>query len=560
MSSSQYEDWPIRDFSEGLVDRLDNNLIPVNAAQACQSVISRIVGRLKIRNGQKKLNTAALASAPITGLYPYYNESGIKKLIVACNGKVYYWNSGTSAFVQIHSGLNASANLMFESCANYMVGFNGINTPFKWDGTTLSTLANAPAGGKCPVLHKEKLFIQHAAHPSQLWWSDEIYPENWPAVNYWSFNEGDGDSITCHIPFLGELIVFKRRSIHALRGSSMDDFRWDVLDNRIGCVGPRAAAVNGNYMYFVGDDGIYVFNGLKAENISKRKIMRFWKRINKAYIHKAVVEVWDELVWVALPEGDSTVNNLIIIMDPGGYKFWVWRGINAACLTIFNDGSNEYFYAGDSTSTGFIRQQDTGSDDDGVPIEAYFIGQAHNHDTPDREKRAKKVYMETVKDWDIFSDTGKVANTYEVVLNPAISSYTNGIEVHFRAARANTGAATLACNSLGAVPLRRNGVALVKDDIKRLDLVHVVYEDGVFNIQEPMKLSISLDESPTFNEMTLARNDGIISLYRFPAGVKKKWRYLTPKFYRNALGPCEIRGIMIPIKTKAKPKVRRPRL
>lgn len=557
-----YMDWEIRDFTEGLIDRSDANVIPVNAAQDCQNVISRVIGRLKIRGGQKKLNSVPLANSRITGLYPYYTESGTKRLVTVCNGKVYYWNAANSSFTQIHTGLTADTDVLFESCANYLVGFNGIDVPFKWDGSNpVSILTNAPAGGKMPVLHKEQLFIQHVGHPSQLWWSDPFAPETWPDINYWSFNDGDGDSITCHKPFLGELIIFKRRSIHNLRGTTLDDFRSDMLNNRVGCVGPRAATVYGTTMYFVADDGLYAFNGVTATNITRPKIPNFWKRINKQYIHKAVVEVWDGLIWVALPEGDSAANNIILICDPEGQKFWPWRGISADCLAIFNDGTTNYFYSGDSAATGFIRQQDVGSDDDGTPIEAYYIGQAHNQGTPDREKKAKKVFMETTKDWDIYSDTGVVADTYEIALSPDVTSYSDGLEAHFWAAKENIGAATLACNGLSAIPVLRHGVPLIAGDINKLDLVHVVYNGGYFYIQEPMKLSVSLDESPEFEDLSYVRTDGISSYYRPPASMRsRKWKYLTPKFYRNALGPCEIRGLLIPIKTKTQPKVRRPRL
>lgn len=559
---SSYTDWEIRDFTEGLIDRSDSNMIPVNAAQGCQNVISRVIGKLKIRNGQRKLNQSAVAAKPMQNIYPYYKENGGKTLIAACNGSVYYWNTSSSVFTLVKSGMSATNDIMFETCANYMVGFDGLTTPFKWDMVgAASALLNAPAGGKNPVLHKEQLFIQHTNHPSQLWWSDVFEPETWTAVNYWSFSDGDGDTITCHKAFLGELIVFKRRSIHNLRGTTLDDFRSDVLDNRVGCVGQKATAVDGTAMYFVSDDGLYQFNGVKASNITKDRIPLFWAGINKEYIHKAAVEIWDGLLWAALPEGNSTTNNVVLIYDLSGGKFWVYRGINASCLAIYNDGNSAKFYAGSSLSDGLVQQQDIGSDDNGVAIEAYYIGQAHNQATPDREKKAKKVFLETQKDYDIYPDTITTDNAYKAIPYPAITSYTDGLEIYFRAGKGNTGVATLACNDLAAAPILRNGVALVAGDIKELDLVHVVYSNGAFNMQESMKLSISLDESPVFTDMLFSRTDGISTFYRFPSTMKnKRWKYLTPKFYRNALGPCEIRGLMIPIKTKAKPKVRRPRL
>src|SRR5690606_2743948 len=106
------------------------------------------------------------------------------------------------------------------------------------------------------------------------------------------------------------------RSLHSLRGTSLDDFRLEELDSRLGCVGPRAAAALGPYLYFVSDDGLCVFNGMRAVNLTAERIPKLWSQINKAQLHKAAVAVWDDLVWFALPEGDADYNNLVIAYVP----------------------------------------------------------------------------------------------------------------------------------------------------------------------------------------------------------------------------------------------------
>jgi hypothetical protein len=648
-TSGNQTDWEINDFSEGFADRLDNNLIPANTAQSVQNVISRTVGKLEVRRGQEKLNAVTLGASPILGLYAYYKEDGTKKLICAHSGNIYYWDTAASAWVGIHSGLNATANVNFVTTANHVMGFNGVDWPWKWDGAAASVtvvdpltdtgVANAyvvsddsgtavyetglrihfmtanantgastvnynnigvkpilyrgapldagkiardtvipleyngsefaivttefvPKDAKNPVLHKEKVFIQVESAPSELWFSEAFEPEKYPVVYTWAFNDGNGEEVTCHIPFLGDLVVFKKTSIHLLRGTTMDDFRADELDSRVGCVGPRAACVHGLKVYHVATDGLYEFNGLRSINISSKKIFNFWRNnVNQTYLHKAVVKVWDGLVWVAFPEGSSTVNNSVLICDPEGNKFWLYRNINGAVLEIFDDGTGEKFYSGDSTPTGFVRQQDVGSDDDGVAIEAWWEGQAYSNETPERFKRARRIFMERYKAEEVYSDTGTV-NTYVVTLSPAPLSYTVGLEVWMRAKTTNTGASTINVNGLGTKAIQAEGAALTGGEIEALALVHLVYDGTQFQIQAPMQFQVALDNEDTYTALTMRRDDGLIAQYKFPVSLRshKKWRYFTPRFYRNALGPCVIRGMMARIKTKANPKVKKPKL
>ncbi len=390
------QEWEIMDFSEGLIDRVDDNLLPDNAAKDCQNFIGRKVGNMKPRPGQSRLNSTVLAGA-VQGLHAYYYGNN-RKLVVAAGGAVAYWNPSTEAFVNLKDSLNANALTCFETCVNYMVAFNGVNAPWKWDGTTVSALSGAPVDGQYCILHKEKLFTVPASDPSTLKWSDSFAPETWQAANYWDVRKGDGDIITCLRSHLGELIIFKRRSLGALRGTSMDDFRLDEIDSGVGCTGPFAAAADGPYLYFVSDEGPCVYNGARVVNLSREYIPNLWNTINKEYLSKAAVTVQDGLVRFSLPEGASTYNNLVLIYVPPadgaiGGKWWVWRGINASCFQAYNDGSNLVLYSGDSNA-GYVNQQDIGTDDFGSAIDAYWVGKTFAIGEADKKNRFLRAFIQ----------------------------------------------------------------------------------------------------------------------------------------------------------------------
>lgn len=73
------------------------------------------------------------------------------------------------------------------------------------------------------------------------------------------------------------------------------------------------------------------------------------------------------------------------------------------------------------------------------------------------------------------------SDTYAVSLPTAPSSYTDGLTVRFKANTANTGAATLNVNTLGAIAIKKfGGRDLGTGDIYASDVVEVIYLGGVF--------------------------------------------------------------------------------
>jgi len=418
----RYRHWRITDFTAGYIDGIEENLMPPNASKNCNGVISRYVGSLESRRGQIVLNETDLPGH-IQGLYTYYYKEGgdiHRKLMVAQNGRLGYWDFDNEAFEQISSGHDAEAPVIFETTINYLVIMNGVNTPRKWDGETLSTLDGAPSKGRFPVLHKQKLFCVDADEPSTVRWSDTFQPEEWPGVFVINVNKGDGDQITCLRKFIGELIIFKRRSTHTLKGTSLDDMQLQELDNKIGAVGPRAVTQYKNHLFFVSDKGLYRFNGIKFDNLTNFLIPKLWDRVNKEHLHKAATWVWDELIWFSLPVDGSTENNLVLIYDltqGEAGSWWPWSGMNIACFASYEEDHIVSLYTGHPTQGKIVKQYqgkvDVGFAAEPLAVNAYWESKNFDFNSASAEKKTKRAFVETFPQEDTDNPLLKMSQDYQ---------------------------------------------------------------------------------------------------------------------------------------------------
>ncbi len=389
---AKYEAYSVVDFSGGLNNKVDTNLIQDNMCTDVQNCIAPTVGQLQQRKGQARLNSSALPGT-IQGLHAYYYGEDLeyRRLVVVSGGVVKSWDADKDVFTNIKTGLSATAPVMFETCVNYMVGMNGINAPWKWDGQTCSGLAGAPVTGKCPVLHAEKLFC--ITDKETVRWSNSFAPEDWEESNVWMFDKGDGDELSALFSFNRgrELLACKKRSIYRLIGTDMSNFRANKIDSLHGVAGPRAGITVDPYFYYISADGIFCWDGMESKDLTSTTIPQTWALVNKQCLEGAVATYIDNMVWFCVPEGNSTTNNLILVFNLDYKSWWVFRGIEPSCFIRFNDGTTIKTYSGHATS-GYVVQQDAGHTDMGSAIESYWVGKNFDGGDPVRIKKFKKAF------------------------------------------------------------------------------------------------------------------------------------------------------------------------
>lgn len=94
----------------------------------------------------------------------------------------------------------------------------------------------------------------------------------------------------------------------------------------------------------------------------------------------------------------------------------------------------------------------------------------------------------------IYAADGGGSDSYAITLSPALSSYTTGLMINFKANTANTGGASLNINGLGAKTIKKNlNVDLNDGDIKATQIVQVIYDGTNFQMLSPVYGAVNQD-------------------------------------------------------------------
>lgn len=134
-----------------------------------------------------------------------------------------------------------------------------------------------PAPHKICAVYSNRLFLANESdNPSSVRYSDAA-TEDFVATNSFTVDENDGDEITGMKAAFGGLVIFKQNSIHFLTGFGENTFRLVKLVDGIGCVSHNTIAGSPGGLYFLGEDGVYIFNGQSAVYLSHSQQPEFQK-------------------------------------------------------------------------------------------------------------------------------------------------------------------------------------------------------------------------------------------------------------------------------------------
>lgn len=376
---------------EGLNTLVNEEILKSDYSPDAKNVITE-GGILKTRNGYSALNGTEISAHPIIGLGGYYsNSDSTKKLVAACNTALYAWNTSTEQFDSIATGLTAN-DWDFESWSGYLIMANGAEMR-KYNGSSVTTLSNAPVG-KYVKQHQERLLVgNQTGNKSRISWSELGAPEGWSGdTGDLDVQTNDGDEIKGLHPFEKETLVFKEYSLHFFWGSGPDYYQFMKIGFP-GTVSDRTIKTVLAKPYWLARDGVYAFNGSIPYCVSDTIDPYFIKGINQDYIHKAAAIEWKRRYWLAIPFGDSEINNALLIYDPRYDKWFFFENIYASCFVKYKMGNEEYLYFGNSDDSGIVYHGDTGTTDNGTAIDAYWETPWLNLGDPTHNKMIKELRL-----------------------------------------------------------------------------------------------------------------------------------------------------------------------
>jgi hypothetical protein len=228
------------------------------------------------RPGYQQLGARSPAgSVSGQGVHQFTTLAGTEFTIRVSGGRfeTLDWNTRTwtevlsaSDLVGASITLSATARVSFVTFANSLIVSDGVNTPWRWDGTShggLTKLTNAPVFYGPPTVYSAKLFGIKASDRSKFVWSEENDPTTgYEAIgfaNVWQIGQTDQNALTAIRGTNAALYYWRERSTGAVYGRVNAQFvttaTHDALSTSVGTKSPWGLVSHGEGFVFPDADG-----------------------------------------------------------------------------------------------------------------------------------------------------------------------------------------------------------------------------------------------------------------------------------------------------------------
>lgn len=212
--------------------------------------------------------------------------------------------------------------------------------------------------GKLGVIHKNRLWIANDPdNPSRIYYSEDASLDFFLPDSYFDIRKEDGDEITFVKNVLGKLTVGKNNSIQKIyTDGDVPEEDWEISDpfSFIGCQALYTAVNTSLGVLYLGNNGIYVFNGQYSKLLSD-KVTPEILDISPSNFPNAWAEYYKNsyyLAYTSRASGGST-NNRVLVLDLLTDAFSIDL-LNINVFHVFKSGNDvEALYSGGS-STGKV--------------------------------------------------------------------------------------------------------------------------------------------------------------------------------------------------------------
>lgn len=205
---------------------------------------------------------------------------------------------------------------------------------------------------------------------------------------------GKGDTGTGLYSLGNALYVFQKRAIWAIYGSSPGDFELRNITNEIGMVHKKTLVEYDNFVMFLSQEDVYMFDGSNLRNVSDgrvKSLIRTWA--NKT---SAVATLWDNKYLLSYtPSGDTHNSRVLyydLVRDAWGEFTNMWAG--AFSRWAGGNDTNQLYFGSSNQASLYLFN--TGTNDDGYEIPLLYDTPSLGYDANVNDKIIKKFYLQAV--------------------------------------------------------------------------------------------------------------------------------------------------------------------
>jgi len=327
--------------------------------------------------------------SPLKSFYRFYRSSAGPVTLLVVGTTLYSVNDSTGALTSISTALNTAAtNYRWTTIQDVCYFVNGVDVPKKYDGTTLSDVGGTPGVSIDLVSHKDRLWLLN--NDGKVVYSDPAAYETFGLTSFvYAFPPKSADQAFRITVFQDNVVGWSKNDKAIISGSDISNIVNRQSTASHGVVGPDALTKYGNYVYFIGKDDIYSFNGGSDTGMGI-KIDRILENVAdlatmKLVVHKGMLRIY------YTPSGEG-FNSRCLIYDTT-YKKWLDDdGIYCGEVDVFNSQTDEDVLVEASSLVGALYYGETGTSDLGKPILFDYWTKYHSFGFPTRKHRIKRLY------------------------------------------------------------------------------------------------------------------------------------------------------------------------
>jgi hypothetical protein len=351
---------PFRSFGGGLNLRDRTDSLDESQALDVLNVLFTERGSVKQREGYAKF-TSSEGTNRYDSLSAYYRTGSANQIVAGAGNRL--------EGINVSGGIVASSTAPTASphyfarhgtpTAERLYIANGTDTVRYWDGSAFTTPAytgTTPTGRFLAVQSPDNRLVcaRTATNTSRVLFSDSGDPSIFGANNYVDITPGDGEPIMGLIAWREYLFAFKETKFAVFYGNSTDStgapvFNYRLVNTGIGLAASRALCAGRDGVYFLGREGVYSTTGDAPTLLSDLVDPLFHgnpsiyfksNTLNPAQITLAAMDWYDERLYLSLPTGSATANDLTAVYDPQ-YRWWSLYSLPMSDLCVFRISSRD---------------------------------------------------------------------------------------------------------------------------------------------------------------------------------------------------------------------------
>ena len=203
----------------------------------------------------------------------------------------------------------------------------------------------------------------------------------WPLLSRETLAENDNSEVKAQYGFGESMLVWKNDSMWQMQYTGINafgllEFKPQRIPGAVGCVSQASVIEIHGKVYWLAEDGVYSFDGVRVKPVFKERIQSIFRRINPSRRAFAVGVDWApyNMYLLAVAVDGATANNLVLGYDYNEKAWWIWDSIEAQFWLADEDSADNFaLYFGDAS--GRIYEFGKGLTDHGAAIESYVVTQ-----------------------------------------------------------------------------------------------------------------------------------------------------------------------------------------